>query len=177
MSMLMPMPMPMLMPRCRCRDFQMAVSLQNQLEKNEPLLNEYEAILKEYLKNDIIEKVEEQNDNTGLGNVHYLPHRPVIKPNRETTKVHIVFDASAQVKNEPCLNDILEPGPSLIPLIFDILLRFCTGKIALIADMKQTFLQINTSKEHRDLLRFIWFERDHFNERLVTFVLKELYLD
>ena len=117
------------------------ISLQNQLEKNEPLLNEYEAILKEYLKNDIIEKVGEQNDDTGLGNVHYLPHRPVIKSNRETKKVHIAFDASAHVKSEPCLNDILEPGPSLVPLIFNILLRFRTGKISLIADMKQAFLR------------------------------------
>ena len=74
------------------------ISLQNQLEKNEPLLNEYEAILKEYLKNDVTEKVEEQNDDIRLGNVHYLPHRPVIKPNRETTEVQIVFDASAHVK-------------------------------------------------------------------------------
>ena len=112
------------------------ISLQNQLEKNEPLLIEYKAILKKYLKNDIIEKAEEENYDTGLGNMLYLPHRPVIKPNRETTKVRIVFDVPAHVKNEPCLNDILEPGSSLIPLIFDMLLRFRTGKIALIADMK-----------------------------------------
>ena len=141
------------------------ISLKNQPEKNKPILNEYEVILKEYLKNlknDIIEKVEEKNDDTGLGNMHYLPHRPVIKPNPETTKVHIVFDTSAHVKNEPCLNDILDPGPSLIPLIFDILLRFSTGKISLIADMKQAFLQINISKEHRDFLRFIWFENLSF---------------
>ena len=120
-------------------------------------MNEYEVILKEYLKNDITEKVEKQNDDTGLGNVHDLLHRPVIKPNRKTTKVRI-----------------LEPGPSLIPLIFDILLRFRTGKIMLIADMKQAFLQINISKEHRDLLRFIWFERDHFNEKLVTYRFKRV---
>ena len=106
--------------------------------------------------------------------IRYLPHRPVIKPNRETTKVRIVFDASTHVKNEPCLNDILEPGPSLIPLILDILLRFRTGKIALIADMKQEFLQINISKEHKALLRFIWFERDHFNEKLVTYRFKRV---
>ena len=74
------------------------ISLQNQLEKNESLLNEYEAILKEYLKNDIIEKVEEQNDGIRLGNVHYLPHRPVIKPNRETREVWVVFGASTHIE-------------------------------------------------------------------------------
>ena len=42
------------------------------------------------------------------------------------------------------------------------------------ADMKQEFLQINISKEHRDLLRFIWFERDHFNEKIVTYRFKRV---
>ena len=51
-----------------------------------------------------------------------------------------MFDASAHVNGEPCLNDILEPGPCLIPLILDILLRFRTGKFGLVADMKQAFL-------------------------------------
>ena len=42
------------------------------------------------------------------------------------------------------------------------------------ADMKQAFLQINISKEHRDLLRFIWFERDHFTEKIVTYRFKRV---
>ena len=40
--------------------------------------------------------------------------------------------------------------------------------------MKQAFLQINISKEHRDLLRLIWCERDHFNEKLVTYRFKRV---
>ena len=68
-----------------------------------------------------------------------------------------MFDASAHVNDEPCLNDILDPRPCLIPLIFDILLRFRTGKIGLVADMKQAFLQINTAEEHRDYLYYFLF--------------------
>ena len=53
------------------------------------------------------------------GSAHYLPHRAVIKGNRETTKV---FDGSAQILNEPSINDVLYFGPCLLPLIFDILI-------------------------------------------------------
>ena len=67
-----------------------------------------------------------------------------------------MFDASAHVNGEPCLNDILDPGPCLIPLIFDIFLRFRTSKIGLVADIKQAFLQINIAEENRNYLGFIW---------------------
>ena len=77
-----------------------------------------------YLNDDIIEKVDVKKDNSGVGKVHSLLHRLVIKSGRETTKIRIVFHASAHVNGEPCLNNILDPGQCLIPLIFDILLRF-----------------------------------------------------
>ena len=42
--------------------------------------------------------------------------------------------------------------------MFNILLRFRTGKIGIIADIKQAFLQIEVAPEHRDFLRFVWFD-------------------
>ena len=42
-------------------------------------------------------------------------------------------------------------------MLYDILLRFCIGKIGLVSDIKQAFHQIEIAKEHRDYLRFLWF--------------------
>ena len=86
------------------------------------------------------------------------PTPPVIRNNRETSNIRIVFDASAKFKNEKFLNDVLDPGQCLLPLLFNILLRFWTGKIGLIADIKQAFLQIEVAPEHRNFLRFMWFD-------------------
>ena len=69
-----------------------------------------------------------------------------------------MYDTSSKVKNEASLNDRLESGPCLLPLLFDILLRLRTGKIGLTSDIKQAFLQTETSPEHRDYLRFLWYE-------------------
>ena len=78
-----------------------------------------------------------------------MSHHAVCKDNRETTEVRIVFDASAQIsRNEPSLNDNLYTGPCLLPYVFDILLRSRIGKYALIADIKQAFLQIEVAAEH-----------------------------
>ena len=90
--------------------------------------------------------------------VHYLPHRAVVRDERETTKVRVVFDASAKYKGFPSLNELLDPGPCLLPHLFDILIRFRLGKIALISDIKQAFLQIQIDTEHRDFLRFLWYD-------------------
>ena len=90
------------------------------------------------------------------GTVHYIPHKEVVKEDRATTKLRVVYDASAKALNEPSLSDCLLPGPSLTPLIFDILLRFRLHKVALIGDVEKAFLNVEVAAEERNLLRFLW---------------------
>ena len=47
--------------------------------------------------------------------MHYLPHRGVVREDHDTTKLRIIFDASAKIRNELSLNDILYSGPCLLP--------------------------------------------------------------
>ena len=115
-------------------------------------MKNYDTIFKEHLEEGIIEKA---SIIPNEGCVHYLPHRPVIHNDRETSKMRIVFDASAKFKNEKSLNDVLDTGPCLLPLLFNILLSFRTREIGLIADIKQAFLQIDVGPERRDFLRFM----------------------
>ena len=46
------------------------------------------------------------------GKVHYIPHSQVIKEERETTKLRIVYDASAN-QNDPSINESLHSELSL----------------------------------------------------------------
>ena len=89
--------------------------------------------------------------------MHYLPNRGVVREDHDTAKLRIVFDASAKIRNELSLNDILYSGPCLLPYLYDILLRFRTGKIGLVSNIKQAFLQVEMAEEHRDFARFLWF--------------------
>ena len=138
------------------------------------MFNEYDKIIKDYLKEDIVEIVPPSEEIVLPGSAHYLPHRAVVKENRETTKVRIVFDGSAHSPNEPSINDVLYSGPCLLPLIFDILIRFRTGKIGIVADVKQAFHQIEIVKEHRDFLRFLWFEDILYNQETITLRFKRV---
>ena len=129
--------------------------LKRSLDKNKILLAEYNNIIREYIDEGIVEVVEPDDVTHKPGSTHYLPHRAVIRENHSTTKVRIVFDGSAHNENERSINNVLYSGPCLLPLIFGILIRFRIGKIGIVADVKQAFLQIEISEENRNFLRFL----------------------
>ena len=130
-------------------------SLKHKLDCNKKLKEQYDNVLKDYEKEGIIEKV---NEVCEPGTSHYLPHRAVIKENRDTSKVRMVFDGSSKQKDQPALNELLHAGPCLLPLLYDILLRFRLGTIAITADIKQAFLQILVDKKDQNFLRFLWYD-------------------
>ena len=133
-------------------------SLISRLKTNPKLLLEYDNIIQEQIKSGVVEPA---NDVlVPVGNVHYLPHREVVREDKNTTKVRVVYDASAK-GHGTSLNDCLHTGPSLNTLIFDILIRFRVYKVAMIADIEKAFLNIAISPEHRDYLRFFWVEDIH----------------
>eukprot|EP00794_Sanderia_malayensis_P018427 gene18427-biopygen12366 len=94
---------------------------------------------------------------TALGWVLSGPLKSVVREDSETTKVRIVYDASCKDKvTKISLNDCLHVGPSLTPLIFDILLRFRGMRVGLVGDIAKAFLNIEVNPEDRDCLRFFW---------------------
>ena len=113
-------------------------SLKRSLHKDQTLPTDYNEIIKNYFENSSIEKVDTLGEP---GLTTFLPHRPVVKSSRTTTKIRIVYDESAKSKGAS-LNESLHTGPSLLSLIFDILLRFRMNPIAVISDIQQAFHNI-----------------------------------
>ena len=54
--------------------------------------------------------------------MRYLPHQAVIKKDRETTTIRIVFEVTPKTKNDLPLTDSLLTGLCLLPLLNDILI-------------------------------------------------------
>ena len=126
------------------------------LRKEPEVLDEYDSIIKEQLNSGVIEKVAELEQTE---KVHYLPHHAVIRRDAETTKLRIVYDASSKEgKTRTSLNDCLHTGPSLNPLLFEILVRFRENRVALVGDIEKAFLNIAVDAKDRDSLRFLWVE-------------------
>ena len=132
-------------------------NLKVKLQNNDKLKENYCRVLNEYESHGIIERVDHIAEP---GGVHYVLHRAIVKNKKETCKIRIVFDGSSYLKNELSINEFLEPGPCLLPLLHDVLLRFRLGSIEIIADIRQVFLQISVNPSHRDNLRFLWLNFD-----------------
>ena len=119
-------------------------------------LKEYHMVMTEQLAEGILEEVLE----TPTGEViHYIPHQPVIRDQAESTKMRIVYDCSAKTHCQvPSLNDCLEVGPPLQPMLFDILLRNRLKMLCITGDIQKAFLQIKVDPRDRDALRLLWYE-------------------
>lgn len=89
---------------------------------------------------------------------HYLPVQAIFKasPEGPFKKVRVVKDASCRKPNEPSLNDCLHAGPSLLPNLVNVILKFRQYKYALTADIRKAFNQFLIAEEDRSVLRFAW---------------------
>ena len=110
-------------------------TLKRKLDKNPDLMTQYDGIMQKQLENGIIERA--INEPT-IGEVTYLPHQAVLRNDKVTTKVRIVFNCSIRNKG-PSLNECLHKGPTMTPLLFDVLLRLRVGKIDLAADISRAY--------------------------------------
>ena len=131
------------------------ISLERRLQRNPPLQAAYGAALQQMEDDGFISEV--PPDELVTENVtFYLPHRPVVKLSSSTTKVRPVFDASSRGSNGLSLNDVVHTGPSLMPSVQEVLLRFRRWRYGVSADVKRAFHQICLQDEDRDAHRFLW---------------------
>ena len=133
-------------------------SLVRRLRKEPSTLKEYNQVFEDQLRERIIKRVDE-TEAQPPENLHYLPHQAVIRSDALTTKLQVVFNASARVK-PGCLflNDCTYTGPLLTAGIANILMRFRAHKVGLVADIEKAFLNIEGHKQQRDLMHFLWID-------------------
>ena len=100
------------LPENRRLAFDRFKSLVKKMKSNPQLVDKYDAIIQNQLQLGIIERVTSNEKDTTK---HYIPHHAVINPDKTSTKVRIVYDASAKInKCQRSLNECLYPGPVML---------------------------------------------------------------
>lgn len=127
--------------------------LEQRLLKNPTLYLEYNNFLKEYLE---LNHMELLTNSVSTDTSFYIPHHCVIKPDSLSTKLRVVFNASAKINNNLSLNDTLLVGPKLQKDIVQILLNFRLHNVVLTADIKKMYRQILIAPKHQDYQRIFW---------------------
>ncbi|XP_022806104.1 uncharacterized protein LOC111343209 [Stylophora pistillata] len=136
---------PMARPRLR--------STERNLKKNSRVAEEYQANIQAYVGKGYLREVSSKEQLPA--NVWYLPHFPVVRMDKSTTKVRIVFDCAAKC-NGTSLYDMIHPGPKLLRDLFKVLVRFRRNPVAIACDIKAMYLQIEIEEQDRSHFRLLW---------------------
>ena len=113
-----------------------------------------DQVIQDQIEAEIVERV--SGPVTGSRDF-YIPHKPVVGESAETTKLRVVYDASARAHSgTPSLNECLNPGPPLQNRLWSVLVRSRFHSVVIAGDIKQAFLQVRIREDERDALRFHW---------------------
>ncbi|GBO09918.1 hypothetical protein AVEN_151610-1 [Araneus ventricosus] len=96
-----------------------------------------------------------------------MSYRSVVRKDKSTTQVRLVFNCSSSKRGYLSLNDYLEQGPNLNPSLLDVLLKFRIFKVVFCGDIEKAFLMIGIAEDDRRYLRFLWNTNDKGKEYVV----------
>ena len=125
------------------------ISTERKLAKDPEVAAAYQRVINEYLEKKYIRKIPPDESKPEC------EWCAVAGPEKETTKVRIVFDGSATCEGKS-LNTKALPGPKLQSDITDILIKFRKEPVALVGDISQMYHQLVLRPEDRPLHRFLW---------------------
>ncbi|XP_026738691.1 uncharacterized protein LOC113501692 [Trichoplusia ni] len=128
-------------------------AIERRLSRDPDLQKEYANFMTDYLDAGHMSLVPGNELSQGK---YYIPHHCVLRPDSATTRLRVVFDASAKDAHSRSLNDTQLIGPKLQPNILEILLRFRVHNIVFMADVRQMYRQILISQADRDYQRIFW---------------------
>ena len=128
---------------------------------------DYFSFMRNLISNGHAEKVQESDERGVHNSVWYIPHHGVYHP-QKPDKIRVVFDCSASFDGES-LNSHLLQGPDLTNKLLGVICRFRQEPVAVMCDIEQMFYQFRVSKDHRNYLRFLWWDTDDYTKNPVEF--------
>ncbi|XP_050360138.1 uncharacterized protein LOC126779964 isoform X1 [Nymphalis io] len=100
---------------------------------------------------------------------YFIPHHGVVRDSSTTTKLRVVFDASASTSSGVSLNDIQMVGPVVQDDLFSILTRFRQHRYVVSGDVEKMYRAIELNPVQRPLQKIIF--RFNSSEPLKTYTL------
>ena len=129
-------------------------SLERRFQRDPNHKSLYQQSIDTDVEKGFVKILDESEVKGTFGKEWYLPHHPVLNPNKPG-KVRRVCNAASKYKGV-CLNDKLLAGPDLLHGLIGTIFRFRERPVALTADIESMFLQVQVPEQDRSCLRFLW---------------------
>ncbi|XP_045778087.1 uncharacterized protein LOC123875994 [Maniola jurtina] len=129
------------------------LSLEKRLQKQSTLKAMYIDFMNEY-KN--LGHMSESDINNLHTNSYFMPHHGVLREQSTTTKLRVVFNASAPSSSGVSSNDLQLIGPTIQSDLLSILLRFRQHRYVLAGDIEKMYRQVLINLNQRHLQQIVW---------------------
>ena len=136
-------------------------NLEKRFSNNPELFQRYKQFIDEYVNLNHAKFVDLTEYDLNSGSVYFMAHHPVIREDKKTTKLRVVFDGSMKTNTGISINDVLYNGAVVQNELFDVLTLFRTYTYVLLTDIRQMYRMISLNPEHRKLQNILW--RDNPN--------------
>ncbi|XP_039438455.1 uncharacterized protein LOC120419726 [Culex pipiens pallens] len=129
--------------------------LERRIQKDPVIGESVVRQLSEYQEKGYIHKATpEELEGADPSRTWYLPLGVALNP-KKPSKIRIFCDAAAKV-NGISLNTMLLKGPDLLKTLLHVLFGFREKRVALCADLKEMFHQVQIRREDRHAQRLLW---------------------
>ena len=113
-------------------------SVERRLMKNPDNASSYINKIQEMETMEFARKLSPKELTASKGPIHYVSHHAVIRPEKKSTPVRIVFNSSGSY-NGHTLNDYWFKGPDLLNNFFGLVIRFCENPYAICGDIAKMY--------------------------------------
>ncbi|GFV52717.1 integrase catalytic domain-containing protein [Trichonephila clavipes] len=127
--------------------------LWTRLERDPAMQTLYSEFLNGY---ELLQHMEEVKEDSDVENGYYLAHHGVLRLSSKTSRLRVVFNASAKTSSGLSLNDLLCKGGVIQEDLFSILIRFRKYAYAFTADIRQMFRMIEVNPSQTKLQKILW---------------------
>ncbi len=146
---------PKQLPDNRSQAVKRLEATERRLIKNPELAAAYDKQMTEMNTANYSRKLSEEELNSYEGPVHYVSHHGVLRPEKASTPLRIVFNSSAVYQGH-CLNDYWLKGPDLLNSLFGVILRFRENEVAVSGDISKMYHQVLIPQRDQQVHRFLW---------------------
>ena len=134
-------------------------STERRLERNPEHAEAYSKQIHELEEMGFAKKLSADDMRKHEGAVHYISHHAIVRPEKKSTPIRIVFNSSASF-NGHRLNDYWMKGPDLLNNLIGVLLRFRENEVALCADISKMYHRVAIPERDQHVHRFLWRDMD-----------------
>ena len=130
-------------------------STERRLSRNPQHAEAYSKQMDEMVDLGFSRKLTEEELANYKGPIHYVSHHAVIRPEKKSTPVRIVFNSSASYHGHT-LNDYWYKGPDLLNSLFGVLLRFREKEVAICGDISKMYHRVLIPLQDQHVHRYLW---------------------